>query len=64
MKTARIELPGETATFKEGVEGCDRIDDSRSPYPIVKVFIGKKVIIYKGFPFVIETTIGADKRGE
>lgn len=51
----------EPTVYIEG-DNCDRIDDARSQYPIVKVFIGEKVIVYKGFPYELEVD-GIGSRG-
>ncbi len=48
--------------FEEG-KNCDRIDDSRSRegFPIVKVFMGNSVRIFKGTPYEIEVVDYQDK---
>lgn len=59
MRTVTIFTPEETKQFTEK-ENCDIIMDARGEYPVVKIYIGEKIHIFKGMPY----TLVVDKLGD
>jgi len=59
MKTVEIYTHTGTVKFEEGVN-CERILDRSDDYPVVRVFLKDKVLIFKGLPY----TITEDKKDQ
>lgn len=54
MKTLEVYLKTGTVKFEEG-QNCERILDRSDDYPVVRVFLKEKVLIFKGVPYMITT---------
>ena len=60
MRSITIYTADGPVVFEEK-KNCDAIVDIRSEYPIVKIYIGERIQIFKGCPYKIEVDKLSDR---